>query len=165
MQSLDIISVNIWQIIVSLLNLVILFLIIKKFLYKPFKEMLAERQSTIQKDYDDAKEAKEQAISDKEAYENQLKNAKSQADSIIKSATEDANRRSDEIISEAKMRADMIVNAAKVDAELEMKKAEGTIKEEIVEVSSLLAEKMLRREISKEDHRELIDSFIESVGN
>ena len=165
MQSLDVISVNLWQMLASLLNLVLLFLIVKKFLYKPVKKMLAERQNAIEKDYKDAKEAKQQAILEKEAYENQIKNAKEEADSIIKSATEDANRRSDEIISEAKVRADMIVSAAKTDAELEMKKAESHIKEEIVEVSSLIAEKMLRREISKEDHRELIDSFIESVGN
>lgn len=165
MQSLDVISVNLWQMLASLLNLVLLFLIVKKFLYKPVKKMLAERQNAIQKDYDDAKAAKERAILDKEAYENQLKNAKNEAETIIKSATEDANRRSNEIISEAKMRADTIVNTAKVDAELEMKKAESHIKEEIVEVSSLLAEKMLHREISQDDHRELIDSFIESVGN
>lgn len=165
MQTLDVISVNLWQILASLLNLVLLFLIVKKFLYKPVKTMLADRQNAIEKDYDDAKKARAEALLEKETYENQIKNAKNEANNIIKSATDDANARSDEIISEAKMRADMIVNAAKVDAELEMKKAESTIKEEIVEVSSLLAEKMLRREISKEDHRELIDSFIESVGN
>ena len=43
MQTLDIISVNIWQIIISLSNLVILFLLVKKFLFKPVKSMIAKR--------------------------------------------------------------------------------------------------------------------------
>ena len=43
MQSLDIISINIWQILISLCNLVLLFLILKKFLYKPVHNVLAQR--------------------------------------------------------------------------------------------------------------------------
>ena len=58
MQNLDVISVNIWLIIISLCNLVILFLIIKKFLYKPVKKMLAERQNQLDKKYSDAEDAK-----------------------------------------------------------------------------------------------------------
>ena len=61
MQNLDVISVNIWLIIISLCNLVILFLIIKKFLYKPVKKMLAERQNQLDKKYSDAEDAKLEA--------------------------------------------------------------------------------------------------------
>jgi len=43
MPTLDVISVNIWSILISLCNLLILFFIIKKFLYKPVRKMLAER--------------------------------------------------------------------------------------------------------------------------
>ena len=50
MQSLDVISVNIWQILASLANLVLLFLMVKKFLYKPVKKMLEQRQNAIQSD-------------------------------------------------------------------------------------------------------------------
>ena len=46
-----------------------------------------------------------------------------------------------------------------------MKKAEEGIKKEIVEVSTALANKLLEREINAEDHRELIDSFIEKIGD
>ena len=69
MQTLDVISVNIWQMLVSLANLVLIFLMVKKFLYKPVMKMLSERQSTINKDYDAADEAKRQAMSDKIKYE------------------------------------------------------------------------------------------------
>lgn len=164
-QSLDIISVNLWQMAVSLINLILLFLLVKKFLYKPVKKMLAERQATIDGDYEAAKSAKDSALADKLAYEEQLQEAKQEADRVIKNAVGLANERSDEILADAKTRADGIVRKAQEDAQLERRKAEDGIKREIVEVSSLLTEKMLEREISAEDHRRFIDSFIEGIGD
>lgn len=165
MQSLDIISVNLWQMLVSLANLIVLFLIVKKFLYKPVKKMLAARQSSIDSDYGAAKEALEKANSDKKAYEEKLQSAKSEADKVIKDAVELANEREKEIIAQAKEKADGIVRRAENEATLERKKAEADIRKEIVEVSSLLTEKMLEREVSAEDHERFIDSFIEGIGD
>lgn len=165
MQSLDVISVNLWQMLVSLANLVILFLLIKKFLYKRVKTMLATRQKSIDDDYNAAKEAKEQAMADRKTYEDKLSTAKAEADRVIKSAVDVANEREKEIIDEAKMKADGIIRQAQNDAVLELKKAEDSIKREIVEVSSLLTEKMLEREVSMDDHKKFIDSFIEGIGD
>lgn len=165
MQSLDVISINLWQILVSLANLVLLFLIIKKFLYKPVKKMLANRQQTIDSQYDAAEEAKEQALLDKKMYEEKLSSAKSEADGVIRSAVNTATLREQEILKEAKDKADGIIRQAEVQAALELKKAEDSIKEEIVDVSTRLAEKMLEREIKPEDHKNLIDSFIDQIGD
>ena len=164
-QPLDVISINLWQVIVSLINLVIIFLIVKRFLYKPAKRILAKRRETIDGEYSAAQEAKEQAMNDKAAYEEKLNTAKQEADGIIKSAVDTANERQQEIISEAKEKAQGIIRQAQSDADLEMRKAEHTIKREIVEVSALLTEKMLEREINSDDHKELIDSFIEEMGD
>ena len=165
MQSLDVISVNLWQMLVSLANLVILFLLIKKFMYKRVKIMLETRQQTIDSDYNAAKEAKEQALADRKTYEDKLSDAKAEADKVIKSAVDVANEREKEIIDEAKMKADGILRQAQNDAVLERKKAENSIKREIVEVSSLLTEKMLEREVTLDDHKKFIDSFIEGIGD
>lgn len=165
MQSLDVISVNLWQMLASLANLVILFLLIKKFLYKRVKKMLDTRQQTIDNDYNAAKEAKEQALADRKTYEDKLLTAKAEADKVIKSAVDVANEREKEIIDEAKMKADGILRQAQNDAVLERKKAEDSIKREIVEVSSLLTEKMLEREVTLDDHKKFIDSFIEGIGD
>ena len=61
MQPSEIISVNIWQIVVSLLNLVILFLIVKRFLYKPVTKMLKDRQELIDEQKREAAENLSQA--------------------------------------------------------------------------------------------------------
>lgn len=164
MQSLDVISVNIWQMLASLANLVLIFVLVKKFLYKPVKKMLAARTDAIQSDYDAAKEAKDKALADMAAYEEKLSGAKAEADNVIKAAVNTASEREKEIIAEAKIKADGIVRQAENDAELERKKAEDGIRKEIVEISSLLTEKMLEREVSDADHQHFIDSFIESIG-
>ena len=164
MQTLDVISINLWQIIASLLNLVILFLIVKKFLYKPVKKMLESRQNTIDSDYKKAEEAKQQALQDKKTYEEKLSEAKAEADSVIQSAVDMAHSRENEILKEAKSRADGIIREAKADAALEKRKAEEEIKREIIEVSTALTEKMLEREISADDHKQMIDSFIDGIG-
>ncbi len=164
-QTLDIISINLWQMLVSLANLVLLFLLVKKFLYKPVKKMLETRQKTIDDEYDAAREAKEQALSDKEAYAVQLQGAKAEADRVIKSAVELAGDREREILAEAKQKAEGIVRQAETNAALERKKAEDGIRQEIVEVSSLLTEKLLEREVSADDHRRFVDAFLEEIGD
>ncbi|MBQ8288701.1 MAG: F0F1 ATP synthase subunit B [Clostridia bacterium] len=165
MQSLDIISVNLWQIVISLVNLLLLFLILKKFLFKPVKKVLEQRQSQLDAQYASADRAEALADEHRKEWEEKLSTANAEADAILQSAAENAKYRGEKLIAEAQDRADGIIRAAQTEAELERKKAADGIKREIVEVSGALTEKMLEREINTEDHRALIDSFIEEIGD
>lgn len=165
MQSLDVISVNFWQIIISLANLVILFFILKKFLFRPVRKVLDERQETLDNKYLEADRSVAQAEESKQAWENRLRNAENEADAIIKSASDGAKHRSERIVAEARDKADGIVRQAQTEAELERRKADEDIKREIVDVSAALTEKILRREINTQDHRAIIDSFIDEIGD
>ncbi len=164
MQNLDVISVNLWNILISLANLLLLFWIVKKFLYGPVKKMLDSRKEKIDGSYKRAKEAEQTALLHKKEYEEKLSGAKEEADEIIHSAVQTAKDREKDILTEAKSEADRILQRAEENAALELKKAESTIKDEIVEVSTLLSEKILKREISAEDHQSLIDDFINGIG-
>ncbi len=164
MQNLDVISVNLWQILISLANLLIMFLIIKKFLYKPVKATLAKRQSELDERYQSAEAAEQEARRHKADWESKMADAQSQADRMVDQATEQAKFRSDAMIEEARQKAEALVQMAQTQAQLERRKAQDGIKREIVEVSGLLTEKMLEREINAEDHRRLIDSFIDQIG-
>jgi len=165
MQSLEVISVNIWQILISLLNLLILFLMFKKFLFKPVNNMLAKRQSEIDAKYEEANEAKRIAQQDRALWDEKIGTVKIETDEKIKKAKNSAKRQGDAIVSKAKETADSIVRQAENQAQLEIKKAEDEIKKEIVEVSAALANKLLEREINADDHKNLIDSFIEKIGD
>ena len=165
MQTLDVISVNIWQILISLANLTILFLLVKKFLYKPVKKVLKQREDEINAHYTAAQQAESDALQSKVKYEEALSGAKTEADSIIKDASEKAKRRSETILDDATEKADRIVRQAEQDAKLEREKATDSIKKEIIEVSAALSQKLIEREINTDDHKALIDSFIEEIGD
>ena len=165
MQPSEIISVNLWQIVVSLLNLVILFLIIKKFLYQPVKNVLKSRQDKIDEQNNKASEYLSDAERTKAELEAKLNDAENQADNILNEATVNAQRRKEKILDEARDEAESIIRQAKTNAELEMKKAESEIKTQIVDVSFELSKKIIEREINKEDHHKLIDSFITQIGD
>ena len=165
MQTLEIISVNIWHILISLANLLLIFLILKKFLFKPVTKMLAERQAAVDRQIHEATAANEKAQKEQAAWEEKMQTAKETADGIIKDATASAKDQGDRLVAEARGKADQIIRQAENEAILEHKKAESAIREEIVTVSTQLAEKMLQREIRAEDHRALIASFMQEIGD
>ena len=163
MQFLDVISVNIWAILASLANLLLLTWIIKRFLFKPVKKMLDARRATIDEDYAQAKSAREAAEESRLNYEAAMAAAQQTTDQMIADAARTAEYRSNEIVAEAREKASEIRRQAEADALLERKKAEDEMKHEIANVSAQLTGKLLQREINEEDHRTLIDSFLNEL--
>jgi len=163
MQNLSVISVNFWQIVISLVNLLILTWIIKRFLYKPVKKMLDARRAAIDEDYAQAKTAREEAEESRLNYEAAMAAAQQTTDQMIADAARTAEYRGNEIVAEAREKASEIRRQAEQDALLERKKAEDEMKHEIANVSAQLTGKLLQREINEEDHRALIDSFLNEL--
>lgn len=164
MQSQDIINVNIWLILISLCNLVILFFILKKFLFKPVKKILSDRQAEYDAKFAEAEDKLAEANEVKEQLEQKYALADDEVDRIIKEAKDNAQRRGDSIVSEAKDKAGIIVRNAEAEADLRKRKAAESIKDEIADVSVEIAEKIIGREVSEEDHRRLMSDFIDKIG-
>ena len=162
--SLEIISINIWHIVISLCNLLILFLMLKKFLYQPVKKVLADRQAAIDSRYDEADKAKSEALQSKAEWEERMAAADEEAAGIVSSAVESANRQSNAILSDTREKADRMMSRARAEADAERRKAEDDIRDRIADVSAAIAGKLLEREISAADHSDLIDSFISEIG-
>ena len=163
MQSLDVISVNIWHILISLINLVLLFLVAKRFLFKPVKKLFAEREAALEHRYAAAKDAQDVAEANKAEWERKLSEAEIKADEVIKNASDIADMRAEQIVDEAKRSAEDIMRRAEAEAELTRKKAEDGIKQEIAGVSVEIAQKLLEREINEDDHRAMISEFIKEL--
>ena len=163
MQSLGVISINLWQVLISLANLGILFLLVKKFLFQPVRKILAQRQAHVDQLYAEADEAKAKAEADQGLWAERMAGARAEADSLIADAREAARRTGDILLDEAKSRADGIVRQAEEEAELEKRRAEEEVRREMADLSTSLAGKLLGREISAEDHKALIDSFLDEL--
>ena len=159
MNTLDIISVNIWQILISLANLVILFLLFKRFLFAPVKKIMAKRAEEVSAVYDEAAKTNEEADELKASWEAKMETADEKADAIIKDAVEKA----EVLLYESREKAESLIRKAKAEIERDKADAEEKMRKEIVDVSTVLSEQVLGREINMDDHKVLIDSFIDNL--
>ena len=71
-QNLGVISVNLWQILIALVNLLLIFLILKKFLFGPVKKLLKQRQDNIDNQYSEAEKALNAANAAKKQFEDEI---------------------------------------------------------------------------------------------
>ena len=164
MQSLDIISVNIWSILISLANLLIIFLILKKFLFKPVQRVMNTRQEQVDKIFSEADQSRDSANQMKQEYEQRLSSARQEADSMIKTAAQTAQRKSDQIISDAKNQASHVKQKAEEEIAQQKKQMLQDVRSEISELAVDIASKVVEREINQKDYEGFVDDFIKNVG-
>ncbi len=150
-------------IIAVLINTLVLFLVIKHFLFDRVNAVLDERKNDVQKSIDQTEEALENAKELEAEYTSKLATAKEESAEIIKNATKKAQSRYDEIVSEAKDESVSIVNRANADIEKEKKRAVNQIKDEISDIALSIAEKVVTKEIDSTTHEKLIEEFIEEM--
>ena len=92
------VSIGWWEILVTMCNTLITFLIIKKFLFKPVKKMLAAREEEVKAIYSNAEKAQSEAEQMRSEYTERLSKAKAEAAEIVGSATRRATVRSEEVL-------------------------------------------------------------------
>ena len=116
-------------------------------------------------EYAEAEAARTSAETARAEYAQKLSGAQDKVDSMLEEATVNASRRGERIVADAQDKADGIIRQAQTEAEMEKKKAQATIRREITDVSAALAEKLLGREMSANDHKAMIDSFLDGIGD
>ena len=164
MQSLEIISVNIWSILVSLANLLIMFLILKRFHFKPVQKMMAARKQQVDQIYQDAKENRDSAINMKQEYEARLATAREEADGLVRNAVQTAQRKGDAIVAEANSQASHLKQKAEQEIAQEKKQMLQDVRGEISDIAVSIASKVVEREVKKQDYDGFVDEFIKNVG-
>ena len=158
-------SINGWQLLFTLCNLLLNYCIRKKLLYKPVKKLLESRKKEVEDTYARADEAEQKAVAMREQYEEKLASAKQDADEIVRSATRRAQLRSETMLSEALDTAAGMIARADEQIQSERKKAVNELKNEIADIALQAAGAVLEQDMDDESHRRLIDDFIESVGD
>lgn len=162
--TLDLVSIVPWEIITQLINLLLLFLLLKHFLFKPVQNILNARQAEIDKSYADAETAQTRAEELRDEYEKRISDAKAEAADIAKAASRKAQAHYDEVVGTAKADAARLRGKAEAQIEQEKKKAMNELKDEISGIAVDIASKVVEREIDEKDHEELISEFIKGVG-
>ena len=153
-----------WTFLAQICNLMIQLVIFKKFLLKPIKQVIADRKAKADSEIADAQKLRTEAEAMKAEYEQNLQNARSEANQIVASAQKTAAARSEELLGEARAQAAALKQKAEADIAQERKKAVNEVKDEIGGIAMEIASKVVEREISEKDHKDLIDEFIKNVG-
>ena len=153
-----------WTFLAQICNLMIQLVIFKKFLLKPIKQVIADRKAKADSEIADAQKLRTEAEAMKAEYEQNLQNARTEANQIVATAQKTATARSEEIVGEARAQAAALKQKAEADIAQERKKAVNEVKDEIGGIAMEIASKVVEREISEKDHKDLIDEFIKNVG-
>ena len=160
----DFVGVNLWTMLFAWLNLLILYIILKKIAFVPLKNMIDSRQREIDGMYGDAEKARADAEALKADYETRMGNAKEESEEIVKAAIRRAQLREEEILREADKKAERILERAKEETELERRRMVNEIKDDVSRVAVEIASAVIERDVSEAEHKELIDEFIDKMG-
>ena len=159
------VGVNFWTMIFAWVNLLILYIFFKKLLFKPLKDMIDSRQQEIDDMYSDAESARSTADELKAQYEEKIDKANEESEQILKSAVRRAQLKEEEILKEAGEEAARVLERAEEQIALEKKQALNEIKNEVSAMAIGIASAVIERDVSENEHRELIDDFINNIGN
>lgn len=153
-----------WTFLAQICNLMIQLVIFKKLLLNPVKKVIAERKAKADSQIADAEKLRTEAEAMKAEYEQNLQNARTEANQIVAAAQKTAAARSEELLGEARAQAAALKQKAEADITQERKKAVNEVKDEIGGMAMEIASKVVEREIKEADHQDLIDEFIKNVG-
>ena len=161
----SLVTVNPVTLIAQICNLFIQLLIVKIFFLDKIKAIIDQRREAADKQITEAENAKSEALAIKKTYEQNMLEAKAKADDLLLTAQRTANSRSEEIISQAQQQAAQIKSKAAADITLEKKKAINEAKNEISDLAMAIAGKVVARELNANDQADMIDRFIDELGD
>jgi len=157
-------EIEVSKIIATLINFLILFLILKHYLFKPVNNMIDKRQNEIIDKINKTDEDMKKAEALKTENDKILSGAKDEGKDIVEGYKVKAEQLSNDIVKGAKDEADTIIKRAKTEAERQMEKSADEMKSQIVDLAVLMSSKALGETINEDQHRRLINDFIAKVG-
>ena len=160
----EFLNINFFTALFTLCNFIALFLVLKKFLFKPVMKLIQDRQAEIDTMYAEADEAKNAANAMQQEYAEKLNAAGETGERIVKEAVERGRLREEEIIRQANAEAGAIMEKANAAIAQEKKKAVNDAKNEISDMAMSIAEKIVGRELTGVDQNKLVDEFIDELG-
>ena len=153
-----------FDVIVLALSMLLLFTLLSYLLFNPVRDLLEKRQQRVVDDQETAKREKEEAIAYKEEYDKKLKEVDKEAQEILSEARKKAMKNEAKIIAEAKEEAARIIERANVQIELEKKRALDDMKQEMITIASMMAEKVVAAAIDTSVQESLLDETLKEMG-
>ena len=154
-----------WSIIWNIVNILVLFLLLKHFLFKPITEMMESRTAEIENNLKDAEEQKQKAQDLTAQYQQKLEGAKAEAAQIVSDARQQGQKEYDALLKTAAQDARKVQERSRADMEREREEMLRGVQENVTELVLLTASKLSQKELDEESDRKLVDAFLSEAGD
>lgn len=150
--------------IVLALSMLVLFALLSYLLFNPVRDMLEKRKQRVFDEQETAKRERQEAVAYKEEYEQKLKEIKKEAEEILSEARKKAMKNEAKIVAEAKEEAARIIERANAEIELEKKHALDDMKQEMIAIATMMAQKVVAASIDTKVQESLIEETLKEMG-
>ena len=151
--------------IFTIINLIVLYLLMKKFLFGPILNVMEQRKNMIDQQFASAKDTEEQAYELKGKYEDALKSAKDESMRIVNQAKDEAKVQAERIVKDANTQAGAMLDKAKADIRTEQENAMKAMESRVAEIALDAASKIMGEKNSSQQDLSLYDQFIKEAGD
>ena len=148
----------------TMLNLFIMYLVLKKLLFKPVMKIMEDRETSIKNQIDNARIMQNEAKADKVKYHEQLQNAQKDGELIIKDAKLQAQRESEELLKKTKNEADNLIKEARKEIEQERVQMLKEVKKQVVDLAILAASRLMEINLNNETNKKVVQNFLDKEG-
>ena len=150
--------------VVLALSMLVLFSLLSYLLFNPVRDMLEKRKQRVFDEQETEKRERQEATIYKEEYEQKLKDIKKEAEEILSEARKKAMKNEAKIVAEAKEEAARIMERANAEIELEKKHALDDMKQEMIAIATMMAQKVVTASIDTKVQEDLIEETLKEMG-
>ncbi len=154
----------IFSLALNVVNILVLYLILRSLVYKPIKKFMAARAEKINSQFDDAAKKLQEANELRDKYKSELNSIAEAADTERRKAINEADKRSQQILLEANEEAKQIKESAAIKAEHDANRLMEDMREKIADLAIEIAGKVVEREVQKNDNADIIEKYFDRVG-
>jgi len=151
------------DILFHIINIIVLFILLRILIWKPVVKFTSARAAKVKTELDDATSAKSIALAMKTEYEQNLARLDAQGAEIIHSRQEKATEEAHAIIKNAQVAANNIMADAREKIENEKKKAVASAGNQIVQLATVMASRVLKREVAAADTKSVVEDFFNEM--
>lgn len=155
------VSTAIWTVV----NLFVLYLLLKKFLFKPVNKMIESRQQEIEHNIAAAEDQRIKAEAMLEEYDGKLKNAQHEAGQLIAHAKTRAEHEYQTVIKRAQSEAKRLTEETELQIESERQLMLAGVRKEVATLALMAAARVSAHGCNSDEDDALIDSFLSEVGD
>ncbi|MGH7412525.1 MAG: F0F1 ATP synthase subunit B [Candidatus Methylomirabilis sp.] len=150
--------------LIQVVNFLILIVLLHRFLYKPLTKFLATRAEGIRRSLEEARAAREAAAKAQQEYEGQIAATRREAATLREAALREVEEERQRLLKASRDEATRLVAEARAQIEQEVKRAKAELREEVIGLSLGVAERLISRSLTPDDHRRLAEQVAQEIG-